>query len=297
VALPLSCRKLVSTSESTYKITSLYAKGIKGTTTASANGVMEKNGKKKNATKITSNVVSQSTRKRKIPAQIQAEEVDESTYIVKDELLGHHLLTADEEKVLGRKIRRAVKLKAAMAQYVEQKRQQRLERHLEEESYVDDLTQDLLLDRRSDFKGEGDEDLEGLSVIDFQIIDFQRNRLEAFDRQSLHKDGDIDSWDYDRLRQSDDPNSLSIDSLLTDEDIIEQFGLAGGRDELARIVIEGALAKEKMISCNIRLVVSIAKKWCQRSPAGYNGGLKQYAGSWDTVSFSAEFRCSDVLFP
>jgi hypothetical protein len=103
--------------------------------------------------------------------------------------------------------------------------------------------------------------------------------------------------DASSLLGSDDPNSLSIDSLLTDEDMIEQFGLAGGRDELARIVIEGALAKEKMISCNIRLVVSIAKKWCQRSPAGVTGGISQYAGSWDTVSFSAEFTCSDVLFP
>jgi DNA-directed RNA polymerase sigma subunit (sigma70/sigma32) len=260
--------------------------------------------KKMNATTIASNVVSKTTRIRKSPPKLKMEDVDESSYVIKDELLGHELLTADEEKVLGRKIRRAVKLKAAMAEYVEQKKQEELERHLEEESYVDDLTQDLFLDRRSDFTGEGDEDLEGLSVIDYQIIDFQRNRLEAFDRKSLHKDKDIDSWDYDRLRQtshstmeSDASSLLGSDySSLTDEEVMEQFGLAGGRDELARIVVEGALAKEKMISCNIRLVVSIAKKWCQRSPAGLTGGLSQYAGSFDTVSFSAELRCSNVLF-
>lgn len=290
VAMPLVYRNSIARSETTFALTSLYA--TKQRTAPSPNGVMKKKNGKKTGTKITrTNTVAENSRKLENP--IHVEEVAKSAYVVKDELLGHDLLTADEEKVLGRKIQRAVKLKAAMTQYVEQKRQQLRERHFEEESYMDDLTHDLLLDRRSDFSAEEGEDLEGLSVVNLQ-----RNRLEAFDRRRISTDdGDVDSWDCDRLRQTaysivepddavllggEDSNLLSVESLLTEEEVVEQFGLAGGRDELAKIIVEGALAKEKMISCNVRLVVSIAKRWCQRSSAK---GAAQYTGSWDVVSF------------
>eukprot|EP00980_Cylindrotheca_fusiformis_P016522 scaffold4949_cov134-Cylindrotheca_fusiformis.AAC.1 len=270
--------------------TALYERATERRRALSVNG-RKKNGKTRNGIKTRRQSSSQSL-DRENP--LQMEDIDESAYIVKDKLLGHQLLTAKEEKILGRKIRRAVKLKVALAKYVEQRRLQILERQEVEPSYGEDFGSEYLRSRRSAFSVEEYDELEELSVFGLQT-----NRLEYFDRQSLHMDGDIDSWDYDRLQETAysivesiddynfpggvDPYSLSVESLLTDEEMVEEFGLAGGRDELARILVEGALAKERMISCNIRLVVSIAKKWCQRSPMG-GMGKAQYTGSWGIPS-------------
>jgi hypothetical protein len=228
---------------------------------------------------------------------------------LKYEHLSHEILTKDQEKELGRKIRRAAEVKASVAQFLEQKRQILLERRLEEESFDDDLTEDLMLNRRSTNFEKGDnEDLEGLSV-------FYDNKLADFESRSLIGDEDVESWDYERLQETeytivnpsseqvlskdDDTNALSVDSLLTDEDVIEKFGFSGGRDEMARILVDGALAKEKMISCNIRLVVSIAKKWCLRSTMGDGNNVQSisslYAGSWSRVSNPLTFFVNVIL--
>lgn len=54
--------------------------------------------------------------------------------------------------------------------------------------------------------------------------------------------------------------------LLSDEDIVQTLNVKGGRNELRSILLEGALARDKLISCNLRLVQDIAKKWTQNSP-------------------------------
>eukprot|EP00536_Pseudo-nitzschia_multiseries_P005619 jgi/Psemu1/285907/fgenesh1_pg.108_\ len=53
--------------------------------------------------------------------------------------------------------------------------------------------------------------------------------------------------------------------MLTEREIIEDLGITGGRNELARLLIDGALAKQTMIKSNVRLVTSIAKKWMRTS--------------------------------
>jgi len=49
--------------------------------------------------------------------------------------------------------------------------------------------------------------------------------------------------------------------LLTEREIEEELGVKGGREKLAQILIQGALAKQQMIKSNVRLVTSIARKW------------------------------------
>jgi len=89
-------------------------------------------------------------------------------------------------------------------------------------------------------------------------------------------------------------SKLSISSIemyikaLTEEDINHHLKLEGGHVELHRILLDGAEARNKLMRYNIRLVVSIAKKWFGRSFAAGNaeGATLQslYLGGWDRPS-------------
>lgn len=48
---------------------------------------------------------------------------------------------------------------------------------------------------------------------------------------------------------------------LSEDEIVSKLQIPGGRTELKRIFVRGALAKNELIRCNIKLVVSIAKRW------------------------------------
>lgn len=218
-------------------------------------------------------------------------------------ILNHDILTAQEEKALGRKIRRAVEVKSLLDQIVEENRQNLLEQQQQEEqSYVDEI-EDLLLFNRQQYEydeflvvkdqdsnnhhhEDDDDHLEGLSVFDLK----QQNTLMEFEKRTMAMNHYNDHYDDDDNNDNHDhdDDEFQIHSLISENDIVEKLGVQGGREELTRILLDGALAREKMISSNIRLVVSIAKKWCLRSNFGdSNGGATRsslYAGSWSRPS-------------
>jgi DNA-directed RNA polymerase sigma subunit (sigma70/sigma32) len=65
-------------------------------------------------------------------------------------------------------------------------------------------------------------------------------------------------------------NTLDDIRSLTEREITEELGIEGGREELAQIMIQGALAKQHLIKSNVRLVTSIAKKWMGTSKGSGN---------------------------
>jgi len=65
-------------------------------------------------------------------------------------------------------------------------------------------------------------------------------------------------------------NTLDDIRSLTEREITEVLGIEGGREELAQIMIQGALAKQHLIKSNVRLVTSIAKKWMGTSKGSGN---------------------------
>jgi len=207
------------------------------------------------------------------------------------EALQHDLLTREEEKELGLKIQRAAKLKKVVAKFVEEKQLLLEELNLEEDPYIKEFFPDMLVNKHANL-GVDQEDIEGLAVFGIDS-----NRLEQMDGRRFSSMGEeFEDWHLERLRETNyhivdteqsssfKPNTgpLSIDEILTDEDIMADLGIPGGRDELAHIVVNGALAKEKLMSRNVRLVLSIAKTWCQRTSAF--SGASQYTGSWDRPS-------------
>ena len=84
-----------------------------------------------------------------------------------------------------------------------------------------------------------------------------------------------DSW-LDALLLND--SEKSSQSWLTDEDIRQALDLPGGRTQLRSILLEGALAKEKVFSSNLKLVMSIASKWASDSVTLGAGNEKQPLG-------------------
>jgi RNA polymerase sigma factor (sigma-70 family) len=76
--------------------------------------------------------------------------------------------------------------------------------------------------------------------------------------------------------------------MLTDYDISEKLKVKGGRKELKRLIHLGAKARTTLMKSNIRLVVSISKKWIGKDYAssGKEGSIavNLYNGGWDRPS-------------
>lgn len=217
-------------------------------------------------------------------------------------MLQHDILSAEEEQALGRKIKRSIQLKAEIAKLCEKKLEQQQEQHLEEDrevAFLNQMTDDLLLDDHEigfldDYDGD-QTDLDNLSV--YGII--ESNEMRKYDRGYRQSRDDGDEIEYDDFSLINEGDSLSPsgviasaypdNNMLTETDIVEELGIAGGRKELTKILLDGDLARDTMISSNVRLVVSIAKKWCLKGSANSaNPGdqrLKSiYAGSWTKPS-------------
>eukprot|EP00957_Ditylum_brightwellii_P051286 3888702-Ditylum_brightwellii.AAC.1 len=53
---------------------------------------------------------------------------------------------------------------------------------------------------------------------------------------------------------------------LTDQDIVSILALPGGRAELNEVLSKGTWSRDRLMRCNVRLVVSIAKRWIRTGP-------------------------------
>ena len=75
---------------------------------------------------------------------------------------------------------------------------------------------------------------------------------------------------------------------LSNEEVVEILGVGGGKAEVRTTLRMGAEARRELMKCNIRLVVSIAKKWMKGNPsqlANGSGNLREiYEGGWDRPS-------------
>jgi hypothetical protein len=173
------------------------------------------------------------------------------------EMLDHDILTAKEEQTLGKKLRRAIEVKKLMAQLLERKHQPQLERGLNEDGLLQEMTADVLLGGGDRSHFDDDEDLEGLSIYGMDqnaMFEMDKTSLSAGSIYSRIDSRDLEQWDMDDSETDSSYSSPFVNSDhstkhsdLTEEDIIEKLGIPGGRDELTRILIYGALARDKMI--------------------------------------------------
>lgn len=80
-------------------------------------------------------------------------------------------------------------------------------------------------------------------------------------------------------------SSIPGSHLLTERDIREGLGVAGGRREIMSILLRGAQARDTLIQSNYKLVVGIAKRWARMNAMqDTNAMYAAYAGTWDRPS-------------
>lgn len=187
------------------------------------------------------------------------------------ELLNHEILTREEELDLGRKVNIANKLRSAISLLVEEKKAALKQEIIKEVYNID----------------EGD-------YINNELLESSFENLPYFSIQSedaLFDPGGSPTLCGDELylenyyqNQMERGMHSGVDDLeLLSADDISCLDIKGGRAELQRILLEGAFARDKLIRNNIRLVVSIAKRWARQSAKYDNEDgahlLSIYAGS------------------
>jgi RNA polymerase sigma factor (sigma-70 family) len=212
---------------------------------------------------------------------------------IRYEMLQHDLLTAEQEQTLGRKIKQAMKLREKIIRLSEERYHRKLEQQEKEMSSLNQMTADLLLGKVGlDFDDDADDGLDGLSIYGIEknaMMQHDRSSLAASLRYYGIEGNDPANFGYQNPTFMPLDSEFPDDTALTEKDIVEELGIPGGRQEVTKILLDGALARDTMISSNVKLVVSIAKKWCKQGPSNSGDPNDQrlktlYAGSWTRPS-------------
>lgn len=185
--------------------------------------------------------------------------------LYQSEFLSHDILSPDEEKALGKKIRKAMALKEEIRVIIDEKEAVDFERFIKQQEY----NRLILEGDYSDFGTETEEEEEDFSSLLTHGLDGcfveetrrQKNQVAA-NIEILPVDKYLDDlWATNADEEGNSSSGGIQQNILNDIDLDR----LGGREKVSQILIEGAIAREKMISSNIRLVLSVAKKWCKNS--------------------------------
>jgi len=208
--------------------------------------------------------------------------------LYQSEYFQHEILTADEEKVLGKKIRKAMALKDEIRAIIEEKEAMEFERFIKQEEY----SRLLVEDGHYDFGmgSEGEDDFSSLFAhgLDGCFVEETRRQKNQFTSNIEIQPVDQyldDLWVTKTIMESNTSSGGGDTrrNVLSDDDL----NRLGGRERISQVLVEGAVAREKLISCNIRLVLSVAKKWCKNSLQSTGASDQSaviYGGSWTRPS-------------
>lgn len=217
-------------------------------------------------------------------------QMDSPVYFLERSMLKHDLLTKDREQVLACSILRAADIRQRLEPLIaERKQQKRLLQQLASESREDAAADD-------DFIDSGDSSLSELSVYGLGSYE-DDERFQASQQRSWL------AYKEHRLQTQEDssmlprvPKSLvgtrshladDLDLHLLSNVDVQSVGVVGGFEELEAILLEASLARQLLVSSNIRLVVSIAKKWAKQTARESYASASLaavYGGGWDRPS-------------
>jgi RNA polymerase sigma factor (sigma-70 family) len=208
--------------------------------------------------------------------------VESGALFQREAMLQHDILEKETEIILSNQILKAKKLRDLMTNIIEDRKLQMVN----DFDGTDEFGDELLWGSDAPFS----DDLDG---YDNDIY------VTSFSNQSERWNDSWENFDFagDKRISSTlvkDGSKLSLDSLdadinmLTDYDISETLKVEGGRKELKRLIHLGAKARTTLMKSNIRLVVSISKKWIGKNYSGSSTdgsiAVNLYNGGWDRPS-------------
>jgi DNA-directed RNA polymerase sigma subunit (sigma70/sigma32) len=261
---------------------SIAAVAAAGTTTKLSRKKKKKpqinNGQINNGPKITHGI-----RAKRLSGSVAA-----GAWYQRDEMMRHDILNREEEVILGQKIVKAKQMRELMISLVEEKKVNEeiiMEAEMMRKLNINDYDYDGI----GTYRNENDFDDDDFGQLDNGM---DPRTMEQTGYAHLQYDGSIlDNRGDQRIASTlvRDGSKLIASSFdadlkyLTQEDVQTILKIKGGKNELRKILTDGARARNKLMRCNFRLVVSVGKKWMGRS--NDNGKISdRYNGSWDKPS-------------
>lgn len=233
----------------------------------------------------------QSYRKRRLP---NVNRLESGALYQRDAMLQHEILDKEAEVILSERIISAKRLRDEMTRIIEKKK---LDSFNDFDGFDEFGGDTLWGGDGSIYQGFSDDEEEYDEMSSFNL--YEKDEISSDSDVLSQLQGSLETLNFDgdqRISSTlvKDGSKLSLSSLdadislLTDDDILNKLKIQGGREELKRQIHLGAEARTTLMQSNIRLVVSISKKWIGKSYAagGKEGAVMAnlYNGGWDRPS-------------
>lgn len=214
-------------------------------------------------------------------AQSGKSKKDEQHHYFYTKLAEHELLTKEEEFELGTAIQRSLRLQEKLNELVTEKQKQ-LQEQAEEQRESEDEWFSLMGEGYSKPFYDSDDDFGDDALSELSVLDLVDDDDDDDVSSMAHNDDIVGSRQLPQPKRIRKQYLRDCDlDILSTEEILRFTGLS--RIQVKSILLQGAFARDKLIRHNIKLVISIAKKWVRQNSRGAN--LRQaYAGGWDRPS-------------
>jgi DNA-directed RNA polymerase sigma subunit (sigma70/sigma32) len=197
------------------------------------------------------------------------------TIHIKTEILEHELLTKQEEQLLGLQVRRSLQVRETIAQWMEEQqdlKQQQQRRQAQSthgtDLYSEEDAQDDVWNNMAIYGSSSNRAMERYFLEQEEVEELYYQDGSIFREENENSYG---MAEYSPVQMEPKTwvdavflNDYQDDTFsLTDGDVQAILNLPGGRQQLRSILLEGALARDRLMRCNIRLVASIAQRWAK----------------------------------
>lgn len=217
------------------------------------------------------------------------------TQFLTEGMLRHELLSKEEENRLGRRMIAARNLRNRIRHYVLEKESNNILVQLDVNENMEEELNELLVNNPRNFSTK-----KGKKKSSKSSSLFSDSRI-SFTEEDVHTQMIQTAISFSPSLQDSSPAASSAFSLhmdaslrrditsLSHEDIVNGLLMEGGMEELLSILHSGTQARRKLVSCNLKLVTSIARTWMRRAYSNSNSNNHSQkavfqSGSWDLPS-------------
>lgn len=195
-------------------------------------------------------------------------------------MLNHELLTKKQENELGHKIRKARDLRSKITHLSIIKDIEVIRTVPKPSKNKEGTTNSLLTQnkpgRKKVSRTNGDGGNKGMRTDVDLFTELQTVATTLSIEMTSTEDASLD------------PSLVDVIASFTDDEIMGDLSVSGGRTELLRVLEDGVSARRALVACNLKLVTSIARSWMRRAVSSSGNAARHTAvyrvGSWDLPS-------------